>query len=717
MNARRTARTRGRWAIALIATVAMMLPAVTATAEPDPREGLGAGWLDAETAEWNMELVESVPRPTGFVNPSNPGDFSLINSDLAFSDNHAFMGNYNGALIYDVNDPTDPELRTALVCPGGQGDISVHGDLMFISVQQLGTIDCQTLGTPGTQELRGMRVFDISDLDSPEQVATVQTCRGSHTHTLVEDLNDPDNVYIYVNGTSAVRGDSDDVEGLDCAVGPLDDDGRPSSDPADFDADTETDRYQIEVIQVPVDSPEDAEIVNEPRLFADEETGNPVGLRGQTDACHDITAYPEIGLAAGACEGNGLLIDITDPANPERVDYAENPEFFAYWHSATFNNDGTTVIFTDELGGGTQPRCQPETGQQFGANAIYEIEQTPDGPQMEDDPTYYKIPDVQTAQENCVAHNGSLLPVPGRDIMVQAWYQGGVSVFDFTDPNDPFEIAFFDRGPIDEDNLVLGGQWSSYYYNGYIYGSEIARGLDVFELLPSEYLSEEELDEAAAVRLRDFNPQAQPRITDADRSACAGVDARDFPDVQFEVHRANIGCVAGYGIAQGFADGTFGPAANVRRDQMASFIHRKLRVAGVEMPEVSEPAFDDITTNTHERAISELAELGIVRGRTASAYDPASAVSREQMTSMIVAAVEYVLDVDLPSPRSPFTDVPSGGTHTSNIDAAYEAGLVSGTTATTFDPRSPIRRDQMATLLAGSLELYHYELVELRPLD
>ena len=221
----------------------------------------------------------------------------------------------------------------------------------------------------------------------------------------------------------------------------------------------------------------------------------------------DITAFPEVGLAAGACEGNGILIDISDPANPVRVDEVSDPNF-AYWHSATFNNDGTKVVFTDEWGGGTAARCRTTDQPSWGANAIFDIV---DG-EMEFR-SYYKLPVPQTVQENCVAHNGSLVPVPGRDIMTQAWYQGGASVWDFTDSSNPREIAFFDRGPVNATSLVLGGFWSTYYYNGNVFATELSRGIDAFGLTPSDDLSEAELEAASEVQLDQFNPQLQPRIT------------------------------------------------------------------------------------------------------------------------------------------------------------------------------------------------------------
>jgi hypothetical protein len=721
---RGTLRSRSRLLITAVVALGLMVPVTSASAQPatpDPRQGLTPGLQDAGSAIWNMELLAHRNKPEGFYNPANPGDFAFANSDMAFSRDHVFVGNYAGAQIYDVRDPANPRLRTAVACPGGQGDISVIGNLMFISVQQFGTVNCQPL-TPERTPFMGVRVFDISNLDEPRQVAAVQTCRGSHTHTVVEDLDDPANLYVYVNGTSAVR-DSSAIQGLDCVVGPMEpspteanpDRMIPSNNPADFDANTETDRFQIEVLRVPVANPGAAAIIAEPRLFADPVTGNPVGLLAQTDACHDITAFPEIGLAAGACEGNGLLIDISNPADPKRIDFVEDQENFAYWHSATFNNDGTKVVFTDELGGGVGATCLPGTDPKTGANAIFDVVDTANGPRLQFR-SYFKIPLVQTAQENCVAHNGSLVPVPGRDIMVQAWYQGGISVMEFTDSANPREIAFFDRGPLSAQQLILGGFWSAYYYNGHVYGSEIARGLDVFRLTPSAYLTRAELDQAAAVRLRDFSPQSQRMITDADRSACAGVTPVTFPDIAGPPHGPNVSCIAGYGIAGGFPNGTYGPMQDVSRAQMASLIQRMMRVAGVAMPATPPDAFTDDNGGNHELAINQLAALGIVQGKTATTFAPTQRVTRAEMATLIVRAVQRVRGENLPAPRSPFVDVASGGTHTASIDAAYAAGIVQGRTATRFEPQANVSRAQMGSFMARSLELLFQELVELNKL-
>ena len=487
---------------ALLCAVASPLAAQNA----DPRVGLKAGWMDAGEAIRNLQLVAHRTRAEGFFDANNMGDFSLINADLAFRGTLAFQGGYHGVQVWDLATPSNPVLKATLPCPGGQGDVSTWGNLLFMSVEEnRGRVDCGTqeiTDSVSTARFRGVRIFDISDVTKPRQVASVQTCRGSHTHTLVTDPKDAANVYVYVSGTSPVR---PGAELAGCS-------GRPASE------DTSTATHRIEVIRVPVARPQDARIVAAPRIFADT-TGNIAGLwkggaqgegaqeTAQTDQCHDITVYPEMGLAAGACSGNGILLDISNPANPKRIDEVFDPNF-AYWHSATFSNDAKKVLFTDEWGGGSAPRCQATDRAEWGANAIFTLDKrslTPAG--------YYKLPAPQGATENCVAHNGSLVPVPGRDIMVQAWYQGGISVFDFTDPAKPVEIAFFDRGPLSDSTLVLGGYWSAYWYNGQIYGSEIVRGLDVFRLTPSEHLTQNEIDAAKLVRVAEFNAQLQTRTT------------------------------------------------------------------------------------------------------------------------------------------------------------------------------------------------------------
>jgi hypothetical protein len=528
----------------------------SAATEPsaDPRVGLKPGLRNAGEAARHIQKIASLPKPKGFFDPKAPAgdamaperkrpatggpeasdedesddaearkpseqasrdagprprgsqlDFS--NSDLAFSRGHLFIGNFNGFNIYRLEPSGSLDLVASAVCPGGQGDVSVHGNLLVMSVEQTrGRIDCGTQGVTekvSSERFRGIRIFDVSDLKKPRQVAAVQTCRGSHTHTLVTSPGDKANLYVYGSGTSAVRSAE---ELADCS----------GKDPKD---DPNTALFSIDVIQVPLASPERASIVNRPRIFADPETGNIAGLwpggnHGEgtqrsraTNQCHDITVFSEAGLAAGACAGNGILLDISDPVHPVRLDAVVDKNF-AYWHSATFNNDGTKVIFTDEWGGGLRPRCRATDPPTWGANAIFDIVD-----RKLQFAAYYKLPAPQTEQENCVAHNGSLIPVPGRDIMVQAWYQGGLSVFDFTDSSRPFEIAFFDRGPIDAKQLFVGGFWSAYWYNGAIYGAEMVRGIDVFRLTPSAHLSKNEIEAARLVTTAEFNAQHQPRVS------------------------------------------------------------------------------------------------------------------------------------------------------------------------------------------------------------
>ena len=527
----RTAQRPVRWRRrALAAAGALLLggslmTATAAVAEDDPRVDLPAGYLDAGMATSNIELLASLPRVAPF--DANPGNFGFVNSDLAFSGDNAVVGNFNGFQVYDVSDAAEPTLRGSFVCPGGQGDVSVYGDLLFMSVEETrGRIDCGTQGAAGSvnaERFRGVRIFDISDIDNPVQLPGVQTCRGSHTHTLVTDPDDPDNIYIYNSGTAGVR---PALELAGCENAALTTDPVTAGNPT---------QWRIDVIKVPLDDPASAAVVSQPRIFTDVETGAFNGLQNtlpgaqhpsgvaysplpNTNTCHDVTAFPEIGLLAGACQGNGLLVDISDPVNPVRIDAVSDPNF-SYWHSATFNNDGTKVIFTDEWGGGTAARCRVTDQPEWGANALFDIV---DG--KLEFASYYKLPVPQTTQENCVAHNGSIIPVPGRDIMVQAWYQGGLSIIDFTDTAHPTEIAYLDRGPINfpsATGLNLGGYWSTYWYNGNVLGSEIARGFDSLALLPSDQLSANEIAAAGEIQLSQFNAQLQSNLVHAPSFAVA----------------------------------------------------------------------------------------------------------------------------------------------------------------------------------------------------
>jgi hypothetical protein len=534
------------------------LPAgMTGSDTADPRAKLTPGMYDAGEAAMGIQHLILLKKPDAFQlgsdDPDNPkvqkalgllgiGDSSKMpkprqlvlaqlafaNSDLAFQGNHLFQGNFYGVSIYDISNPAKTTLLTSMVCPGGQGDVSVYKNLLFMSVEMPnGRLDCGTQGFPpepptpaGAEQkppaerkppaaqkdrFRGVRIFDITDVKNPKQVAAVQTCRGSHTHTLVVDPNDKENVYIYVSGTSFVR-QSEELPGC-------------SSEAPDKDPNTAL--FRIDVIKVPLAAPQNAQLVNSPRVFMDPRTNAIAGLssggtHGEpgmemekpslTNQCHDITVYSAIGLAAGACSGNGIVLDIKDPVHPKRLDAVNDPNY-SYWHSASFSNDGTKVVFTDEWGGGLGARCRANDPNKWGADALFHLKNN-----KLSFASYYKLPAAQTDSENCVAHNGSLVPVPGRDIEVQAWYQGGISVMDFSDADHPVEIAYYDRGPIDPKMLVLGGDWSAYWYNGHIYASEIARGLDIFELTPTKFLTQNEIDAAKAVRVAEFNVQNQEKI-------------------------------------------------------------------------------------------------------------------------------------------------------------------------------------------------------------
>jgi hypothetical protein len=569
--------TRSRVALAGVAlTLAACAPAKKPDTAPspaaDPRNSLKAGLFDAGEYVSNLKVVSKAVSPPGFL--------GITNSDLAFTGNYVIQGNYNGPVVWDISNPAKPELVVAYECPASQNDVSVYKNLMFMSAEaQNGRVDCKPGGVReavSTQRMRGVRIFDISNIKEPKLVANVQTCRGSHTHTVLEDPKDRANVYIYVSGSSGIRPKTE-LAGCE---------GDLASD------DPNSSRLRIEIIKVPLANPSQAAVVGRANIFAglgpapshglsdadkaaaeqqlanarrtgafiarnpqsgadmvvpgqivrpmldslarargastpnaaDSAAARPLmqaamnrmfsgaaggggGRGGERSQCHDITVYPALGLAGGACEGHGLLLDISNPVNPVRLDAVADSNF-AYWHSATFNNDGTQILFSDEWGGGGAPKCRAGDKPEWGANAIFEIVN-----RKMVFKSYYKIPTYQSSNENCVAHNGSLIPIPGRDVMVQAWYQGGISVFDWTDPANPKEIASFDRGPIDSTRMVMGGSWSVYWYNGQIVSSEIARGLDVAQLVPSPYISQNEIDAANTVKWSELNAQGQPKIS------------------------------------------------------------------------------------------------------------------------------------------------------------------------------------------------------------
>lgn len=562
-------RTPGRVSalVCAVASLAMALPLHAQSSTTDPRVGLKPGLYDAGVASKGLSLVAHRNKPEIF-KPNAPGGLTYANSDMAFGGHYLYQGNFSGFQIWDIANPLQPKMTEAYACFTEQGDVSVYGHLLFVSAENTGNrLDCGSQGVKdsvSTQRMLGIRIFDIADPMHPKQVADVQTCRGSHTHTLVPDPMDKGVVYVYVSGLARVRSSS---EMPSCEAGGVDD---PTSA-----------QFRLEVIRVPLAHPEQAKIVSTARIFNDltappthgvafADTANGAsaqaarrslgrlgipatataadsnriatlystlmadradtmrvrvltdslqmlglknvrvpaarGPRGGPSQCHDITVYPAAGYAAGACQGYGLLLDIKDPQRPVRVQ-AVSDSNFSFWHSATFSNDASKLLYTDEWGGGTQPKCRATDPLDWGADAIFTLR---DG--KLNHVGYFKMPAAQTSTENCVAHNGGLIPVPGRDIMVQGWYQGGVSVFDFTDPAHAKEIAYFDRGPIDASKLVIGGYWGGYYYNGYIYGSEIARGLDVFKLTPTADLTQNEIDAAKLVRFDQLNPQMQPKL-------------------------------------------------------------------------------------------------------------------------------------------------------------------------------------------------------------
>ena len=487
--------------IAAIALIAVFAQQDTIATSNDPRVGLRAGTGNsAGVAAHHMKAVAFAPKPAQL---DSARGLAYINSDLAFRGNYVYQGNFSGFTIWDVKDPKKPVEVSTVVCATDQGDPSIYGNLLFISAESpRSRTDCGLQGVQeGKDRARGVRIFDVSNPRSPKLIKNIQTCRGSHTHTIVPHPTDKNTIYIYVGGSSQVR---DSTEMTECTGGTL------AENP-------NTAHYRVDIIRVPLRNPEQSSVVGFTRLFeglprspgrggvAASDTATGRGAFGP-QGCHDLTSYPAYNLVAGSCGSFGILLDASNPEKPVRLD-AKSDLNFSLWHTAIFSNDAKRVVFTDEWGGGTSPRCRITDPLRLGGNTILTIDKgkmTQHG--------YFKMLAAQTVTENCVSHNGGLVPVPGRDIMVQGWYQGGVNVFDFTDPTKPIEIAYFDRGPVNAETLVMGGSWGAYYWNGYIYSSELSRGLDVLELTPSEFLSQNELDAAKLARMEEYNPQAQPKI-------------------------------------------------------------------------------------------------------------------------------------------------------------------------------------------------------------
>ncbi|MFD9374031.1 LVIVD repeat-containing protein [Streptomyces sp. NPDC059999] len=466
----------------------LLATAGPAVASPDPGDALpGVGSARNAAPAQGRELAPGeIPgqdeivhsrniKPLANIPSANPEG---INSDLAFQGGYAYAGSYDGFTIYDIGNPKAPKTVTTVLCPGGQNDVSVSGDLLFLSTDSSRSDDsCNSVSQPATEKSswEGIKIFDIKDKKNPRYIKSVETACGSHTHTLVPGGRD---IYLYVSSYS----------------------------PNEAFPDCKPPHDGISVVKVPKKAPTTASVVAFPVLFPD--GGNPGAPANpgvsKTTGCHDITVLPSKNLAAGACMGDGILFDISKPEQPRVIDRVQDNVNFAFWHSATFNERANKVVFTDELGGGSGATCNEATGPDRGADGIYDITGRGDQRKLVFK-SYFKIPRLQADTENCVAHNGSLIPVGGgRDVMVQAWYQGGISVWDFTDSTRPREIAYFERGPLTTDTLGLGGSWSAYYYNGHIYSNDIVKGLDVLRL------DDRRTDSAKWVRMDGLNVQTQP---------------------------------------------------------------------------------------------------------------------------------------------------------------------------------------------------------------
>ncbi|MCX4668987.1 hypothetical protein OG453_20315 [Streptomyces sp. NBC_01381] len=497
LNNPRTRRRRFGVGAAAVGLLATLFTAAPAGATPDPGDSPAApkSVSKSDRAE-AKEAIKSgeIPAPDEIVHSDNIKHLANIpkdvlpgtNSDLAFQGKYAFAGNYDGFRIFDISNPKKPRTVSQVLCPGSQNDVSVSGNLLFLSTDSSRSDNsCNSTTQPATEKSswEGMKVFDISDKANPKYVSAVETACGSHTHTLVPEKK---NVYVYVSSYS----------------------------PSATFPDCQPPHDGISIIKVPRAAPQKAAVVDFPVLFPGEGPdggGNPGGPTNpgvsKTTGCHDITVLPSKDLAAGACMGDGILFSIKDPEHPKVIDQVQDNVNFAFWHSATFNQKANKVVFTDELGGGGAATCDEATGPNRGADGIYDITGKGDKRKLVFK-SYFKIPRHQAATENCVAHNGSVIPVKGKDLMVQAWYQGGVSVWDFTDSSKPKEIGYFERGPLSADTLVTGGSWSAYYYNGYVYSNDMAKGFDVLKI------DDKRTDPAERVRLRELNVQTQPDYFD-----------------------------------------------------------------------------------------------------------------------------------------------------------------------------------------------------------
>ena len=521
--------------ILLLATtvVPTMASAQTFPTSTDPRTNLEPGRFDAGIAIRNMKQVSFVKKPAAF---DTAAGLKFINSDLAFGSHYVYQANFAGFTIWDVTAPANPVMVSATKCITSQGDPTIYGNLLFLSAEGAGNRnDCGDGGVQDPKDhMAGVRIFDVSDPKAPKLVKNVQTCKGSHTHTLVPSPKDPRTIYLYVSGQQAAR---PETELAGC---------RNGTDPAD----PTNSLFQLDIIKVPLDRPEQAEVIPGARIFTGLDGGGeckqfcvPTDPRRQAAGrtrpapdpamptgprnCHDVTAYPAMNLLAASCSTHSIIVDISNPEKPIRLDALTDTNNFQGRHTAAFSNDGKKLIQTDEWGGGTGPMCQASSMIELGGNTVITL----DAKNKQTQRAYFKLPSAQAAEENCVSHNGGIIPVPGRDLYVQGWYQGGVDIMDFTNPDTAFEIGYFDRGSISPPKLidgpqprpgtpevrgggnVIGGSWGAYYWNGFIYSSELDRGMDVLELTPSAQLSANEIAAAKLVRFDDYNPQSQPRMT------------------------------------------------------------------------------------------------------------------------------------------------------------------------------------------------------------
>jgi len=515
-----------------VTVVPMLASAQTYPTNRDPRSNLKPGRLDAGIAISNMKQVSFAKKPAAF---DTAAGLKFINSDLAFGTHYIYQANFAGFVIWDIVDPANPVMVSATKCITSQGDPTIYENLLFLSAEGAGNRnDCADGGVQDPKDhMAGVRIFDVSDPKAPKLVKNVQTCKGSHTHTLVPGKKDPRIIYLYVSGGQMAR---PETELAGCKNG---------TDPAD----PTNSLFMLDIIRVPLDNPEKAEVIPGARIFTGlDESGEckrfcaPVDPRRQAAGarraatnvempttprnCHDVTAYPEMNLLAASCQTHSIVVDISDPEKPIRLDALTDTNNFQGRHTAAFSNDGTKLIQTEEWGGGTGPMCQASSMKELGGNTVITL----DGKKKQTQRAYFKLPSAQAAEENCVAHNGGIIPVPGRDLYVQGWYQGGVNIMDFTNPDSASEIAYFDRGainppkgadvplpPVDPNvrggGNTIGGSWGAYYWNGLIVSSELDRGMDILELTPSNQLSANEIAAAKLVRFDRYNPQSQPKLT------------------------------------------------------------------------------------------------------------------------------------------------------------------------------------------------------------